>query len=178
MEHLLQFVWKHKLFPLTPLHTTQGQTVEVIDPGLPNPDAGPDFFNAKIKIDGILWVGNVEIHVHASDWKRHHHHQDRAYDSVILHVASDIDTETFRTDGTPIPQMELHYPPYLLDNYRELIETSHYPACYRLIPRLPKLLLHSWLSSLQTERSNRRHSASRPSLPKAKATGNKPFFSP
>lgn len=84
MEHLLQFVWKHKLFPLTPLHTTQGQTVEVIDPGLPNPDAGPDFFNAKIKIDGILWVGNVEIHVHASDWKRHHHHQDRAYDSVIL----------------------------------------------------------------------------------------------
>ena len=49
MEHLLQFVWKHKLFPLTPLHTTQGQTVEVIDPGLPNPDAGPDFFNAKIK---------------------------------------------------------------------------------------------------------------------------------
>jgi predicted translation initiation factor SUI1 len=127
MEHLLQFVWKHKLFPLTPLHTTQGQTVEVIDPGLPNPDAGPDFFNAKIKIDGILWVGNVEIHVHASDWKRHHHHQDRAYDSVILHVASDIDAETFRTDGTPIPQMELHYPPYLLDNYRELIETSHYP---------------------------------------------------
>ena len=162
MEHLLQFVWKHKLFPLTPLHTTQGQTVEVIDPGLPNPDAGPDFFNAKIKIDGILWVGNVEIHVHASDWKRHHHHQDRAYDSVILHVASDIDAETFRTDGTPIPQMELHYPPYLLDNYRELIETSHYPACYRLIPRLPKLLLHSWL----------------PSWPRAKATGNKPFFSP
>ena len=140
MEHLLQFVWKHKLFPLTPLHTTQRQTVEVIDPGLPNPDAGPDFFNAKIKIDGILWVGNVEIHVHASDWKRHHHHQDRAYDSVILHVASDIDAETFRTDGTPIPQMELHYPPYLLDNYRELIETSHYPACYRLIPHLPKLL--------------------------------------
>jgi len=90
--------------------------VEVIDPGLPNPDAGPDFFNAKIKIDGILWVGNVEIHVHASDWKRHHHHQDRAYDSVILHVASDIDAETFRTDGTPIPQMELHYPLYLLDN--------------------------------------------------------------
>mgnify|MGYP000320333406 CR=1 FL=1 len=178
MEHLLQFVWKHKLFPLTPLHTTQGQTVEVIDPGLPNPDAGPDFFNAKIKIDGILWVGNVEIHVHASDWKRHHHHQDRAYDSVILHVASDIDTETFRTDGTPIPQMELHYPPYLLDNYRELIETSHYPACYRLILACPNSCSTAGSPVCRPNASNRRHSASRPSLPRAKATGNKPFFSP
>ena len=176
MEHLLQFVWKHKLFPLTPLHTTQGQTVEVIDPGLPNPDAGPDFFNAKIKIDGILWVGNVEIHVHASDWKRHHHHQDRAYDSVILHVASDIDTETFRTDGTPIPQMELHYPPYLLDNYRELIETSHYPACYRLIPRLPKLLLHSWLSSLQTERFEQKTQRIQAQLTQSKGDWEQAFF--
>lgn len=178
MEHLLQFVWKHKLFPLTPLHTTQGQTVEVIDPGLPNPDAGPDFFNAKIKIDGILWVGNVEIHVHASDWKRHHHHQDRAYDSVILHVASDIDAETFRTDGTPIPQMELHYPPYLLDNYRELIETSHYPACYRLIPRLPKLLLHSWLSSLQTERFEQKTQRIQAQLTQSKGDWEQAFFSP
>ena len=176
MEHLLQFVWKHKLFPLTPLHTTQGQTVEVIDPGLPNPDAGPDFFNAKIKIDGILWVGNVEIHVHASDWKRHHHHQDRAYDSVILHVASDIDAETFRTDGTPIPQMELHYPPYLLDNYRELIETSHYPACYRLIPRLPKLLLHSWLSSLQTERFEQKTQRIQAQLTQSKGDWEQAFF--
>lgn len=152
--------------------------MEVIDPGLPNPDAGPDFFNAKIKIDGILWVGNVEIHVHASDWKRHHHHQDRAYDSVILHVASDIDAETFRTDGTPIPQMELHYPPYLLDNYRELIETSHYPACYRLIPRLPKLLLHSWLSSLQTERFEQKTQRIQAQLTQSKGDWEQAFFSP
>lgn len=62
MEQLLHYVWKHKLFPLKPLHTTTGQKVEIIDPGLSNPDAGPDFFNAKIKLDGVIWVGNVEIH--------------------------------------------------------------------------------------------------------------------
>ena len=99
MEQLLHYVWKHKLFPLQHLHTPEGESIEVIDPGLPNPHAGADFFNAKIKIQGVLWVGNVEIHQRASDWYRHRHHQDTAYDSVILHVASDIDTAVTRTNG-------------------------------------------------------------------------------
>ena len=46
MEQLLHYVWKHKLFPLRELRTSEGVTVEVIDPGLQNRDAGPDFFNA------------------------------------------------------------------------------------------------------------------------------------
>lgn len=134
------------------MQTTDGKSIEIIDPGLPNPHAGPDFFNAKIKMDGILWVGNVEIHLHSSDWKRHGHHLDRNYDSVILHAASDIDTEICRSDGKTIPQMELHCPNHLLECYRELIETSRYPACHQLIPSLSKLTLHSWLSCLQSER--------------------------
>ena len=52
MEQLLHYVWKHKIFPLSLLQTTSGRPVEVIDPGLPNMNAGPDFFNAKLKIDG------------------------------------------------------------------------------------------------------------------------------
>ena len=68
MEQLLHYVWKHKLFALKPQQTTDGKAVEIIDPGLQNIHAGPDFFNAKIKIDGVLWVGNVEIHQQASDW--------------------------------------------------------------------------------------------------------------
>ncbi len=152
MEQLLHYVWKHKLFPLKPLETVQGENLEIIDPGTYNSNAGPDFFNAKIKLSGIVWVGNVEIHLQSSDWKRHGHHLDTNYNSVILHVASKIDTEVRRPNGEYIPQMELHCPPYLLENYRQLIETSHYPACYRLIPALPKLLLHSWLTRLQTER--------------------------
>lgn len=32
MEHLLHYVWKHKLFPLKVLQTTNGLPVEVIDP--------------------------------------------------------------------------------------------------------------------------------------------------
>ena len=152
MEQLLHYVWKHRLFPLKPLTTTDGLSVEVIDPGLANRNAGPDFFNAKIKLDGVIWVGNVEIHLRSSDWKRHRHHEDPAYDSVILHVASDIDEPILRSNGEAIPQMELHYPPFLLEHYEELIKSDHYPACYKIISSLPKILLHSWMNTLQTER--------------------------
>ena len=67
MEHLLHYVWKHKLFSLEILQTTKGLPVEVIDPGLRNPNSGPDFFNAKLKINNTLWVGNVEIHTRSSE---------------------------------------------------------------------------------------------------------------
>lgn len=152
MEQLLHYVWKHKFFPLHSLQTTDGQTLEIIDPGLPNPHSGADFFNAKIKIQGVLWVGNVEIHQRASDWYRHQHHLDPAYDSVILHIASEIDTSITRTNGEPIPQMELHCPTRLSENYQELLQTDRYPACFSLIPHLPSFMLHSWLSRLQSER--------------------------
>ena len=116
MEQLLHYVWKHTLFPLRTLVTTQGEPLEIIDPGLPNPDAGPDFFNAKIKINGVLWVGNVEIHLRASDWLKHHHEQDTPDDSVILGGPADIDTQIQRTKGERIPKREHHYPPYLVES--------------------------------------------------------------
>ena len=61
MEKLLHYVWQHRLLPAKTLKTDRGETVDVIDPGLLNNNAGPDFFNAKVKVDGQLWVGNVEI---------------------------------------------------------------------------------------------------------------------
>ena len=74
MEQLLHYVWKHKIFPLKELTTTDGQQLEIIDVGLSNSNAGPDFFNAKVKLNGVLWVGNVEIHTASSDWMKHKHH--------------------------------------------------------------------------------------------------------
>ena len=82
-EMLLQYLWEHRLWDYGSLKTIDGRRVNVIDQGRRNQDSGPDFFNAKIEIDGHIWAGNVEIHVRASDWHRHGHHADRAYDSVI-----------------------------------------------------------------------------------------------
>ncbi len=152
MEQLLHYVWKHKIFPLKELKTTTGQQVEVIDTGLANTDAGPDFFNAKLKLDGVLWIGNIEIHERSSDWFKHGHHADAGYNSVILHIASEIDTEISRSNGERIPQIQLICPEAVRTNYKELLETDSYPPCYRIIPSLPPFTAHSWMTALQMER--------------------------
>ena len=152
MEQLLHYVWKHKIFPLKELKTTTGQQVEVIDTGLANTDAGPDFFNAKLKLDGVLWIGNIEIHERSSDWFKHGHHADAGYNSVILHIASEIDMEISRSNGERIPQIQLICPEAVRTNYKELLETDSYPPCYRIIPSHPPFTAHSWMTALQMER--------------------------
>ena len=152
MEQLLHYVWKHKIFPLKELMTTEGQQLEIIDPGLPNRNAGPDFFNAKIKLNGVLWVGNVEIHTNSSDWTKHRHHLDNNYDSVILHIATNIDSSVYRSNGQQIPQLQLECPIYIKENYQELMATDKYPPCYQIVPSLSSFMIHSWMSALQSER--------------------------
>lgn len=134
-------------------------SVEVIDPGLANSNAGPDFFNAKVRINGTLWVGNVEIHSKASDWYRHGHDKDKVYDSVILHVAGDVDSEVARSSGERIPQMQLSCPAEIEQNYEELRRTDMLPPCYDIIPKISSLTIHSWFSVLQSERFERKSEA-------------------
>ena len=152
MEQLLHYVWKHKLLPAGTLTTTDGEVVEIIDPGLHNTHAGPDFFNAKVKIGGTLWVGNVEIHVKSSDWYAHHHHQDNAYDNVVLHVVGTADGDVVTADGKRLPQLQIAIPDEVSRHYDELITTDQYPPCYRIIPDISPLKAHAWLSALQAER--------------------------
>lgn len=156
MEKLLHYVWKHKLLPLRELTTTDGRSVEVIDPGRHNSDAGPDFFNAKVKIDGTLWVGNVEIHDSSSDWYLHGHDHDKAYDNVVLHVAENVDRDVTTTEGRLIAQMQLSVPQNVRENYEELLSADRYPPCYKIVPQLPRLTVHSWMAALQAERLERK----------------------
>lgn len=157
MEHLLHYVWKHKMFPLQALHTSgERLAVEVVDPGLSHKDAGPDFFNAKIKIAGTLWAGNVEVHLRSSDWYRHRHDTDAAYNNVVLHVVQTADCEVRTADGRVLPQLELPVPETVQANYMELRATDDYPRCHRLIPHLSTLTVHSWMSALLCERLEER----------------------
>lgn len=152
MEELLHYAWRHKIYPLTGLTTTTGLPVEVIDPGLPNSNSGPDFFNAKLKIDGTLWVGNVEIHTRSSAWNRHGHHKDKAYDSVILHVVHQADCDVYRSNGEQIPQMQFSCPDVVRFRYDELKQTDMRPFCYSILSSLSTFTVHSWFATLQTER--------------------------
>lgn len=109
-EILLHTIWLRGLFRDFPQQTTDGLPVEVIDPGQHNLDSGPDFSAAILRIGNLQLAGNVEIHVSSSDWNRHGHQTDPAYDSVILHVVRTADREVFNSRGERIPQLELRYP--------------------------------------------------------------------
>lgn len=160
LESLLHYTWRHKLLPLKELHTTDGRQVEIVDPGLYNrTDAGPDFFNAKIKVEGMLWVGNIEIHIKASDWYRHHHDKDKAYDNVVMHVVSEADMDVTTSAGKVLPTLVIPVSDSLRNDYEQLVSSEKYPPCYRVIPSIPKLKVHSWLSALQTERLERKTNA-------------------
>ena len=152
MEQLLHYCWKHKLWPTKPLETTDGRMVEVIDPGLHNRNAGPDFFNAKVKIGGTLWVGNVEIHDKSGDWYVHGHQNDSHYDNVVLHVVGRADRDVQTSKGDFVPQLCLEVPRSVQENYEELLRTDQYPPCYKMIPGLSRLTVHAWMAALQTER--------------------------
>ena len=177
MEQLLHYVWRHKMLPLGHLMTTDGREVEVIDPGLYNRrHAGPDFFNAKIRIGETLWVGNVEIHERASDWYRHGHDNDPHYDNVVLHVCETVDTDVLTNDHRLLPQMELAVPQQVSDHYAELLREDQYPPCYRIIPHLSALTIHSWLSALQTERLEQKTEAIRQRVEQCEGSWEAAYF--
>lgn len=132
--------------------TNDGRDVRVLDPGLLNTDAGPDFFNAKIEIDGQTWVGNVEMHVRASDWKRHGHDNDAAYDSVILHVVDKDDAPVFRTNGERIPQVVLQVSPQFSISYQQLVDSRQDLPCSGIINQVPGLTITEWIERLAFER--------------------------
>ena len=156
MEELLHYVWKHKIFPLKELRTTDGRRVEVLNPGIHNTDAGPDFTGAKVKLDGMEWVGNVEIHQRTSDWYRHHHDTDAAYENIILHVAADIDQPLRYPNGQEIPQMQLTVPRYVSENYSDLSRSDAMPRCRAVVGDFPTLLVHNWMTTLTLQRFEER----------------------
>lgn len=149
----MQYVWQNRLWSPAGMKTVDGRRVTVLDPGLLNTDAGPDFFNAKIEIDGRLWAGNVEIHVRASDWHRHGHDSDPAYDSVVLHVVDRDDARILRPGGGEIPQLVMKCSPDFHQKYSDMVDrplTSL--ACADEIGGLPLLYLHDWIDSLALSR--------------------------
>lgn len=148
----MQYVWKHRLWRSEDMVTNTGKKVRVVDPGLLNTDAGPDFFNAKIEIDGHMWVGNVEMHYRATDWKRHHHDSDKAYDSVILHVVAKDDAPVRRTNGELIPQLVLEVSPQFNADYASLVGAAIEVPCATKIKQVPHLTIVEWVEGLAFER--------------------------
>ncbi len=156
MEQLLQYVWKHRILPMNHLLTTDGQPLEVLDSGLQNANAGPDFFNAKVRIGDTMWAGNVEVHLRSGDWHRHGHDSDPAYNNVVLHVVCEADCEVTTQNARRPAQLQLAIPETLRQDYERLLSVDRYPRCYTVIPKLDTFLVHSWMDALLQERIRQR----------------------
>jgi len=106
-EVFLHYLWRFQKFSQANLMTTDSRPIQVLDPGILNKGAGPDFLSAHIYLDQLHWNGAVELHVLSSDWYRHGHQKDPDYDGVILHVVWENDSDVCYTHGNPIPTLQL-----------------------------------------------------------------------
>ncbi len=151
-EHFLQHIWKHKLFKQDELYLTNGEKVEVLNPGVQNTNAGPDFFNVRVKIEETIWAGNAEIHLSSSDWFRHGHDKDKAYDNVVLQLVLKNDAEVVRTDGGHIPTAVLPFDKNIYNKYQSLINSYTWIPCQQQFYNIDKTLFKLWGSKLAIER--------------------------
>lgn len=158
-EAFLQYVWQHQLLE-GEMATIEGLPVTVERAGTLNSDAGPDFFDARVKIGDTLWAGNVEIHIKSSDWNLHHHANDRAYDNVVLHVVYENDMAVTLQNCHTVATIELknHIIDAIWNNYEALLEPPRpMPIpCMDHLPKIPSLYIDSVLERLTLERIERK----------------------
>lgn len=154
-EDFIAYLWKHQYFQKNGLYTSKGLTLQILKAGEENTNAGPDFFNAQVIIDGQKWAGNVELHVKSSDWYVHGHETDTNYDNVILHVVWEDDAPVFRKNQSSIATLELskYIDRTLLNNYRKLFSRKQkWVNCENEINVVDRFLLNAWLERLYFER--------------------------
>ena len=170
-EDFLHYVWQFKKFNVLEAKTVQGDAIAIHHCGQYLKQSGPDFFNAQLAIGNQKWAGNVEIHVKSSDWYIHNHQSDATYDSVILHVVWEHDTEVFRHDNTEIPVLELkHYvSPEVLSSYNALSAAKSWIYCEKHLESIDSFVFDNWKERLFFERLERK---SQPISEMAKASGN------
>ncbi|WP_372644636.1 DUF2851 family protein [Ancylomarina sp.] len=155
-EDFLHYIWKYRLFDSEKLMSSQGHQLELIETGSLNRDSGPDFFESRIQIDGLLWVGNVEIHIKSSDWYKHHHNVDLAYNNVILHVVLENDADIVFSDGRLLPCLELKIPDQYIKRYQSLMSSQSWIPCQVDIPKLNNFFVNHWLDRMLLERLERK----------------------
>ena len=168
-EDFLQYIWQHGLYLPETSRTTDGDPVETIFAGQPNIHAGPDFTDARVKIGDILWAGCVEIHLRSSDWERHGHHNDPAYNNVVLHVVYEHDADAFNANRRKIPVMELHFDSRYFDNYNSLTADKAHISCRDKLHMVSELERSSWIDRLAAERLEQKSDAN---LKTYEITGN------
>lgn len=161
-EYSFRQIWKRQVFHSQNLLTLDRKEIKIITPGLGNPNGGPDFLDARVKIGEITFAGDVELHRHFGDWRQHSHHTDPKYNRVILHVVlyADKNQSNPRTKSKrDIPTLVLE--PYLTEDTFRIIQASalnekmgdyRQLRCGSLSSNVAAETIQGWLKKLSFER--------------------------
>ena len=175
-EDYLHYCWKYKMFDSNSLKTSSGEELEIISYGYHNHDSGPDFSEGKVKIGNTIWAGNIEIHINSSDWMKHKHQKDKAYDSVVLHVVFNHDKEIELTKGSVLPVLELKnrldYTKF--EDYQQFIFKPI--PCINQLSEVPGIIISSSLDSLLIERLKQKTELIKKQLVDCNYNWNQVFF--
>ncbi len=153
-EEFLHFIWKFQYFDKHNLTTTSGELINVISQGIQNHNSGPDFSFSKVKIGKIDWHGFTEIHIDSSDWNKHRHQNDKAYDKTILHVVWQDDKEVLRSDGSLMPTLELRNRVNLdlIYNYKNLLGNADAIPCATYLSSVNRLAKYAMMDFVVMKR--------------------------
>ncbi len=151
-ENFLHFIWENKLFQTDTLWTQEGEPIQIIHPGRHNTHAGPDFFDARIRIGVTFWAGNVEIHLKASDWNKHGHQSDPSYRNTILHVVALDDAEVTTDLGAVIPVFLIKWPEWIAHNYEMLTKSHDWIGCASKLYQVDPFRIKFFLNGILIER--------------------------
>jgi hypothetical protein len=155
-EEFLHFIWKYRLYDPESLRNSDGDLVEVLRPGDPNTDAGPDFLNCRIRVNNTVWAGNAEIHLRSSDWNRHQHQHDKSYDNVVLHLVLLHDARVLNSSGREVATCVLRCHEQLMQNYHALRTNQSWAPCGEKLKDIDPFLVRQWLARMMVERLEKR----------------------
>lgn len=178
-EDFLHYIWKFRLFERENMQTTNGETIEIFSAGMQNSDSGPDFHNARIRIGDTVWAGNVELHLSSSDWHKHNHATDNAYDNVILHVVYRDDQPLVLANGRQVPTLVLcdRISPELYTRYHHLVYgNQQIIPCEGSIRFVDELTMRNWLTRVLVERLEKRAVAVIAALNRNKGDWEETFY--
>jgi len=152
-EKLLHFIWQFQYFNTNELKIVDGEVLQIVKQGILNQNQGPDFLNATLVIENVKWVGNIELHINASDWRKHHHQKDKNYNNVILHVVWNNDEPILMNDKLlPTLILQDRVPKVLLQKYEQLMNEQTNIPCQSFLPALSSIGWTSWKERLVVER--------------------------
>ncbi len=159
-EAFLSYIWKFQYFDKKNLKTTAGETLNILQTGIQNTDAGADFQQVKIELNEKIWAGSAEIHVVDFDWNLHKHQTDKHYNNVVLHIIweKESDKIMLREDGSIIPTLELknRVSPLIIEKYNEFINQKSLIPCQNLFKKVDNLKVMSMLDNVLVQRLQRK----------------------